>query len=193
MRNILCSMCCEYMTPRYDFARRFKTSFSDNGIRKVGGTHQVWNFIQIYTDCSKVNGAVGSGIFSESVKINQSIRLPDHYSIFQTEAVAIQVAARIIGDGWVPKRNVTILSDSQAAIRALNCNIMNSKMLYACSRYFDEITEWYKVLVVWVLGHSGIPGNCRTNLPGGAQPHVGFEDYCVLWFIHIFIPLRKIR
>ena len=61
---------------------------------------------------------VGSGIFSESVGIAQSIRLPDHCSVFQVEVVAIQTAAGIIGDGRVSKWNVTIISDSQAIIKA---------------------------------------------------------------------------
>ena len=63
----------------------------------------------------------------ESVVIDQSIRLSDHFSVFQA-VVAIRAAARIIGDGRVSKRNVTIHSDSQAAVRALSSNMMNSKI-----------------------------------------------------------------
>ena len=43
-----------------------------------------------------MNGAVGSEIFSESDLISQSIRLPDHYIVFQAEVMAIQAGARII-------------------------------------------------------------------------------------------------
>ena len=46
--------------------------------------------------------------FLESVGIAQPIGLPDHCSIFQAEEVAIQATAKIIGDGRVPKQNVTI-------------------------------------------------------------------------------------
>ena len=92
------------------------------------------NSVQICTDGSKLYGTVGSGIFSESVGIIQSIRLPDHCSVFQAEVVAIQAEARIIGDERVSKRNVTTLSDTQAAIKPLSSNVMNSKTAYDCRR-----------------------------------------------------------
>ena len=50
----------------------------------------------------------------------------DHCRFFQVEVVAIQVAAKIIEDGKVSKWHVTILSDSEAAFRALSSNVMNS-------------------------------------------------------------------
>ena len=49
------------------------------------------------TDSSKLNGAVGSGIFSGSIGIARYIRSPDHCSVLQAEEVVIQAAARIIG------------------------------------------------------------------------------------------------
>ena len=88
-------------------------------------THTVRNLVQIQTDGSKLDRAVGSGIFSEPDRIAQSIRLSDHCSILQVEAVGIQAATRIIVDGRASMREDTILSVSQAAIRALNCNMMN--------------------------------------------------------------------
>ena len=89
----------DYMTPRYDFGRRFKISITDNRVWKVKG-HLKRDSVKIYTDGSKLNGAVGSGIFSESFRIVQFLRLPD-CSIFQAEAVAMQAAARIIEDETV--------------------------------------------------------------------------------------------
>ena len=69
--------------------------------------------------------------------------------------VAIQAVARIIGDREVANRNVTILSDSQATIKGLSSNVFQ--------RYFNEIAERYDIHIVWVTGHSGFPGNCRTD------------------------------
>ena len=43
--------------------------------------------------------------------------------------------------GRVSKWNVIIHSDSQAAIWALSSNMMNSKTVYGCCRYLDEIAE----------------------------------------------------
>ena len=55
-----------YMTPRYDFTRIFKTSVPNNEISKSGVTHPIKDSRQIYTDGSKPNEAVGSGVFSKS-------------------------------------------------------------------------------------------------------------------------------
>ena len=56
------------------------------------------------------SGAVCRGIISESVGMSSSIKLPDHYN--------------------VSKWNLIMLSDSQAAIKALSSNVMNSKTVY---------------------------------------------------------------
>ena len=40
---------------------------------------------------------------------------------------------------------------------------MNSKTVYGCRRFLNEIAEQYDIHIVWVLGHSGIPGNCRAD------------------------------
>ena len=52
----------------------------------------------------------------------------------------IEAAARIIGDG-----NITILSDSQAAILALHSKIMKFKTVYSCCIYLSEVSEQYDV------------------------------------------------
>ena len=49
--------------------------------------------------------------------------------------VAIQAAARIIDDGRVSKRNVIILSESQA----LSSNMISSNMVCSYRRYLDVI------------------------------------------------------
>ena len=77
--------------------------------------------------------------------------------------VALQTTARIIGDRKASKRNVTILSDSQAANKALSCNVMKPKKMYGYRRYLDEIAERYDIHIVWVPGHIGIPSKCRAD------------------------------
>ena len=57
------------------------TSIPDKGVWKGGVIHPLRNCVQIYADSSKLNGAAGSGIFSESFGIAKSIRLPDHCTV----------------------------------------------------------------------------------------------------------------
>ena len=52
------------------------------------------------------------------------------------------------------KRNITILSESQAAIKTLSSNVMNSMPMYGCNRYLDDIAEQYDIHIICVSGHS---------------------------------------
>ena len=104
--------------------------------------------------------------------------------------MAIQAAARIIWGGKVSKRNGTILSDSQAAIKALNSNVMNSKAVYGCRRFLNKTAEYpYRIHIVWVPGHSGIPGNCRADelARRGTTIELSHE------FSNLGIPMRTYR
>ena len=121
-------------------------------------THLLRNSVQIHNDGSKLNGASGSRIFSLSVGIAEFISLSDHCSVCQVEVVAMLYASGIIWDG-----RVSILSDSQSAIKTLSSNVTNSKTVYGCRRYINEIAERYDIHIVWVPGHSGIPGNCWAD------------------------------
>ena len=124
------------MTPRYDFTRGFKASVADNSVWKSSVTHlTVRNWMELLV----------VKFFSESAGIAQSIRLPDHCSVAWMKVMAIQAAAGIIGDGKVSKRNITRLSDSQAAIEALSSNVMNFKTVYSCRRYLNKIGKQYRM------------------------------------------------
>ena len=72
--------------------------------------------------------------------------------------MAVQAAAKIIGDGKVSNRNVTVLSDRMKAIKALSSNVMNSKRAYDCRRYLNEIAKRYDIHII-----SYIPGSCKTD------------------------------
>ena len=54
----------------------------------------------------------------------QNIRLPNH-CLSDGVFLAIQAAVQFFRDVNNPKRDITILSDSQADVRVLNSNMMN--------------------------------------------------------------------
>ena len=113
------------MTPRYDVTRRFEISVPDNGDNWKGDvSHLLRNSVQIYSEDSKLHEAIGN-----TVGIAQSIRLPDHCSVFQA---------------------VTIFSYSQAAIKTLSFNMTNSKTVYGYRRYLNKIAGRYDIHIVWV-------------------------------------------
>ena len=54
--------------------------------------------------------------------------------------------------------------------------MMNSKMMYGCCRYLNEIAERYKIHIVRVLGHMGISGNCKSWWTYQAGPEL-FDEF----------------
>ena len=75
---------------------------------------------EIYTDESKLDGRVGAGIHSTCLAINKAIRLPDHCSVFQAEICAMHEAINWLEINRQSVSVFGILSDSQAALRALD-------------------------------------------------------------------------
>jgi hypothetical protein len=56
-------------------------------------------------------------------------------------------------------RNNYILSDSQAAIRALGKHQMTSKLVWDCHQSLIQLGKHNRVQLIWVAGHEGIADN----------------------------------
>jgi ribonuclease HI len=56
-------------------------------------------------------------------------------------------------------RNIYILSDSQAAIKALDSFKINSKLVWDCHQSLVKLTEHNRIQLVWVPGDMEIDGN----------------------------------
>ena len=72
--------------------------------------------------------------------------VPNYCRVLYAEMSATQAAANIFVDKYVPKRKITILSDSRSAIWVLNSNIMNSKTVYDYRRYLNDVMDRYDVI-----------------------------------------------
>ena len=90
-------------------------------------------------DSTKLNRTVNC-VLSKSFVIVQS----NYCSIFQAKVIAIPAAVGFIADGNVYKQNITVPFDNQAAIRALNFNVMNSKTIYGYCRFLNAAAERYE-------------------------------------------------
>jgi ribonuclease HI len=74
--------------------------------------------------------------------------------------------------------NIYILSDSQAAIKALNNFQINSKLVWDCHQSLMRLAQHNRVQLIWVLGHMGIDGNemaDRLARQGSSRPFIGPE------------------
>ena len=75
-------------------------------------------------------------------------------------------------------RTITIFSDSQAALMALESVTFKSKLVLKCLECLSELATHNSVQVVWVPVHEGILGNEKTDeqaKKGADTPFTGPE------------------
>jgi ribonuclease HI len=88
-----------------------------------------------------------------------SFSLGRHTTVFQSEVYAIKACiSQNINRGY-KNRNTYILSDSQAAIKALGKYQITSKLVWDCHQSLIQLARQNRVPLVWVPGHEGIAGN----------------------------------
>jgi ribonuclease HI len=104
---------------------------------------------------------------------------PGQYTtVFQAEVYAIKACAdENIGRNYKNK-NIYILSDSHAAIQALDKYQITSKLFCDCHQSLMQLARHNRVKLIWVPGHEGIVGKetgdqlART---GSEHPFIGPE------------------
>jgi ribonuclease HI len=82
-----------------------------------------------------------------------------HTTVFQAEIYTIKACIMENIEKGYKGRNIYILSDSQAAIQALNNFQINSKLVWDCHQSLMRLAEHNRVKLIWVLGHTEIDGN----------------------------------
>ena len=118
----------------------------------------------VYTDGSKLKGAVGSGVYihrSDGSTYECSVRLPDYATVFQAEVVAIREAAAALTD----IHNLTTVKffvDSQAALRTLQSPFIKSKVVLQMIQQLNMIKH-DSLVFVWTKAHVGNKGNEKAD------------------------------
>jgi hypothetical protein len=78
-------------------------------------------------------------------------------TVFQAEVNAITMACQVAQD--LPDIRITILSNSQAAILAINKSTVLSRTVYAAIEALTNLAETRFVRLQWVKGHNNSEGN----------------------------------
>jgi hypothetical protein len=76
-------------------------------------------------------------------------------------------------------RNICILSDSKAAIKALDSYQIKCKLVWDCHQSLVKLAEHNRIELVWVPGHMGIDGNeiaDQLARQGSSHPFIGPEN-----------------
>jgi len=96
------------------------------------------------------------------VRGTSAIRLPGASSIFNAELHAILLAQDVVGRS--KEKNVLLLSDSYSSLIALGGNHVDHDTIYKYLRTYSTLTNSGKTIILcWIPGHVGIPGNERAN------------------------------
>ena len=120
------------------------------------------------TDGSKLNGRAGASFYIEYTSGSHTdqnfFHLGRYRTVFQAEVFAIaEIAKKLIMDRIV-NEIIIILVDSQAAILAIQNNIVKSNTGLTCIKILNILGKDNDVTIAWTPGHTGIQGNERADI-----------------------------
>ena len=124
------------------------------------------NTWQIYTDGSKQSEISGAGfcVFNNNTESHrESYSLGLMPTVFQCEVFALNQACIWALSNLTSSLPITFLSDSVAAIKALNATQVDSRMVLDTITNINKLGTLHKVLILWVPGHSDHKGNERAD------------------------------
>lgn len=169
------------MTRKILLLRNFTTELSNKANwTSVGANYKIGtDSIIWYTDGSKTKEGTGAGVFGPRTKYTEP--LGTFPSIFQAEMHAIERCAALNLDRGFSQKSIAILSDSQAAIKAIGSDVITSKITWDCITRLNELGQNNKVTIYWVPGHKNIHGNEMADelaRRGSSTPLTGPAPFC---------------
>ncbi|KAJ8936227.1 hypothetical protein NQ318_009360 [Aromia moschata] len=117
------------------------------------------NGIIWFTDGSKIGDKAGAGVYGKTTRTKLSFALGSYASVFQAEIYAILACGMEIIKTAPKRRTIQICTDSQAALMAIESNKLKSRLVLDCKKILNDLASCNRVILTWVPGHSGVPGN----------------------------------
>ena len=125
------------------------------------------NHIMVFTDGSGQEDRVGAGIHLQigQRKVDRVFSLGRLSTVNQAEMIAILKGSQTLRRKVRLKRDmkVTICSDSQASLKALQEEEFTSKLTRECHEELQHLGRMCQVQLRWTPGHEGIEGNERAD------------------------------
>ena len=112
----------------------------------------------------------------------RSVSLENHVTLFQAEVYAIGTAARLMVEKGCSGEIVSIICDSEPAIKAMNNPQITSKVVLESVYYLNLLGEHNEVSLMKVPAHCGIRGNEAADILAkrGADPDFSeYSEVCI--------------
>lgn len=115
-------------------------------------------WLHIYTDGSTIDNNSGSGITCALFSFYQPAGY--HTTNFDAEIMAIHISLQHLLYRIDKFQNAVILSDSKAALYAINSYKMMSIQIKECHKMIQQLQKLQKrIQLQWIPAHCGIAGN----------------------------------
>jgi len=98
-----------------------------------------------YTEGSRTAEGTGAGVYGQSANRRLSIPLGKHATVFKAAVYTILACAEEIATQDRPEKYVSICSDSQAALKALQAAKTPSPLERQCQQALDDISARHVV------------------------------------------------
>jgi len=132
-------------------------------VKIIEGHENSPHFIQVYTDGSKSDAGVGSGIeiFSENnLTATLIYRLHSRCTNHQAEQMAILNALEHIQYSKTEKKTVLVYTDSQITLKMLQNQKIHTHLIEQIrTKVFELERDEWKLEFSWIKAHAGYRGN----------------------------------
>jgi ribonuclease HI len=126
--------------------------------------HDTFEQFVCYTDGSKLKNQTGFGFVIK--KYNRTIydghgNMGPAATVFQAEIKAITMACKTLYQR--KNMDITIRTDSQAAITAIRAINITSNTVLDCKNWLNKLGGKNRVTLAWIKAHAGHPGNDQAD------------------------------
>jgi len=117
----------------------------------------------------------GTGVYGQSSRIRSSIALGKYAAVLQAEVHAVLACAHDIQMNARPEKYVSICSDSQTALKALQAAKTTSPSVQQCQKALNFISTRHSMRLFWVRRHFGLKYE-EIKLPTSSHERVLFAS-----------------
>ena len=171
----------DVMSPMVNFEHPFEVDIVERQYWR-SPSERLADALVFFTDGSKSNVGVGAGVYGPSCEIYEPMGSTP--TVFQAEIYAIELCARhCLAMSELAGQTIYILSDSQAALRALSSRTIKSRLVLDCFAALKALADKCWLTLEWVPGHTGVLGNERADAlakAGANLTYTGPEPFCGL-------------